>query len=487
MPLPLSIARRFRLGPLTLLLLTAGSAEPAFSAASENAAGLPTSERLEKQDFEPAVRTHILRVYAEVRSNPQDDEAVGTLGMTLQAYGKHELAETCFRRAAGLDPTSFRWLYYQGNLEGWIGRQDEAVAAIRKALTLLPNSIPGRLRLAQLLFDSGQVDESEQIYRKLASQAPDLATVHYGLGQVQAAQAKWKEAITSYKHSLRIFENYAAAHYGLSMAYRNIGDLAQARGGLARYEDLKNSPQPAEDPYLSAVESLSAGGADHFAKASTLLQQGRLQDAATEFEAALEANPRMLLAHTNLISIYGDLGLYEQSKMHFDEAARLAPGSVEAYVNRAAALMRQGRPEDAIQALRKALQMNPFYADAHFQLGLLLDQTKHPDEAIRYYELALENNSNHRPAHYRLGLGLVQHGRFPEGIRHLRQAAQVTDRETPGILQTLGIAYQYAGRPEEARSSLSQAEELALSFGLTGLAEEIQHNLVNLSSSPGRQ
>ena len=83
--------------------------------------------------------------------------------------------------------------------------------------------------------------------------------------------------------------------------------------------------------------------------------------------------------------------------------------------------------------------------------------------------------------------GHVQRGRFPEGIHHLRQAARVTDRETPGILQTLGIAYQYAGRPEEARSYLNRAKELALSFGLTGLAEEIQRNLANLSSGPSRQ
>ena len=487
MTFPHSIAGRFRLAPLMLLLLGAGNAESAFSAAGENAACPPTSEQLEKQGFEPAVRTHILRAYEEARSQPQDDEAVAMLGMTLQAYGKHELAETCFRRAAALNPKSFRWLYYQGNLEGWLGRQEKAVATIRKALTLLPNSIPGRLRLAQLLFDSGQVDESEQIYRKLAGQSPDRATVHFGLGWAQAAQARWKEAITSYKHSLRIFENYAAAQYGLAMAYRNIGDLAQARRGLARYEEVKARPQPAEDPYLAAVASLSAGGADHFVKASILLQEGRLQDAATEFEAALEANPRMLLAHTNLIAIYGDLGLDEQSEKHFDEATRLAPGSVEAHVNRAAALMRQDRTGYAIQALRKALQMNPYYADAHFQLGLLLDQTEHADEAVHYYELALEIDPNHRRAHYRLGRGLVQMGRFPEGIRHLRRAAQVTDPQTPGILQTLGIAYQYAGRPEEARSCLSRAKELALSFGLTGLGEEIQANLANLSSGPVRQ
>ena len=48
MPFTLSIARRFPLGPLILLLLTAGSTEPAFSAASENVVGLPTSEQLEK-------------------------------------------------------------------------------------------------------------------------------------------------------------------------------------------------------------------------------------------------------------------------------------------------------------------------------------------------------------------------------------------------------------------------------------------------------
>ena len=483
-----SIARAFRFGsPILMLLFAASDAQPAFSAPNEGPPALPTSEQLAKQGFEPSVRGHILSVYEEARRNPQDDEPVGTLGMTLQAYGKHELAETCFRRAAGLNPESFRWLYYQANIEGWLGRLEEAVATIRKALALQPNSIPGRLRLAQLLFDSGQAEESEQIYGKLAAQSPNLATVYFGLGKLQATQEKWKHAITSYKDALGIFENYAAAHYTLAVAHRHTGDLTEARRIFARYEDVKQRPQPAEDPYLSAVESLSAGGADYFAKASRLLQQGLLQDAAAEFETALKANPRLLLAHTNLIAIYGDLGLYEQSEKHFDEAVRLTPGSVEAYANRAAALLRQNRTGDAIQALRKALEMNPFYADAHFQLGSLLDQTQHPDEAIRHYELALENNPNHRRTHYSLGRAYVQRGRFPEGIRHLRQAAQVTDRQTPGILQTLGVAYQYAGNPEEARSSLSRAKELAISFGLTSLAEEIQRNLADLPAGPGRQ
>lgn len=485
---PLSIARRFRLGSLIpVLLLVASDAQPASSAPNEDPPGLPTSAQLAKQGFEPSVRGHILDVYEEARRNPQDDEVVGTLGMTLQAYSKHELAETCFCRAAVLNPQSFRWLYYQGNLQGWIGRLDEAVETIRKAVALEPNSIPGRLRLAQLLFDSGQVDESGQIYRKLAAESPNLATVYCGLGKLQAAQDKWKQAITSYKRALGIFGNYAAAQYALAMAYRHTGDLTEARRGFDRYEDIKQRPQPAEDPYLAAVESLSAGGADHFAKASRLLQQDLLPGAAAEFEAALKANPRLLLAHTNLIAIYGDIGLFEQSEKHFDEAVRLAPGSVEAHANRAAALLRQGRTGEAVRALRKALEMNPFYADAHFQLGSLLDQTKHPDEAIRHYEMALENNPNHRQAHYSLGRDYVQRGRFPEGIRHLRQAAQVTDRQTPGILQTLGVAYQYAGNREEARSSLRRAKELATSFGLTSLAEEIQRNLTTLSSGPGPQ
>ena len=481
----LSIARVFRLSSL-LLLLVASDSQRAFSVPSEEPPGLPTSEQLAKQGFEPSVRTHIRSVYEDARRNPQDHEAAGTLGMILQAYGKHELAETCFRRAAGLNPESFRWLYYQGNLEGWLGRLDEAIVTIREALALQPNSVPGRLRLAQLLFDSGQADESEWIYRKLADQAPNLATVYFGLGRLRATQEKWKQAITSYKRSLHIFENYAAAQYGLAMAYRHTGDLTEARRAVAQYEEVKQRPQPAEDPFLAAIELLSAGGADHFAKASRLLQQDRLQNAADKFEMALKANPRMLLAHTNLIAIYGDLGLYDQSEKHFDEAVRLAPGSVEAHVNRAATLIRQGRRNSAIQALRKALEMNPFYADAHSQLASLLDQTEHQDEAIRHYEMALENNPNHRPAHYSLGRAYVQRGRLPEGIHHLRQAAEVIDRRTPGILQTLGIAYQYAGDPDGARSSLSRAKELAMSFGLTSLAEEIQRNLVGLPSGPGR-
>jgi Flp pilus assembly protein TadD len=65
------------------------------------------ADRINLEEFEPAVRDQISRAYEEARSKPQDGAAVGRLGMMFQVYGRYELAETCYIRACGLDPRSF--------------------------------------------------------------------------------------------------------------------------------------------------------------------------------------------------------------------------------------------------------------------------------------------------------------------------------------------------------------------------------------------
>ncbi len=73
---------------------------------------------------------------------------------------------------------------------------------------------PARIRLAQLLLDSGDAEQSAKIYRSVIAQNKNLATAHFGLGQVLAARSDWQAAIDSYRRACEIAANYAAAHYG---------------------------------------------------------------------------------------------------------------------------------------------------------------------------------------------------------------------------------------------------------------------------------
>src|SRR5437867_12220819 len=109
--------------------------------------------------------------------------------MIFQAYGKYELAEVSYGRAAGLAPGSFRWLYYLGNVEGWLGRHREAIGHIQEALKRDANYTPARVRLGDLFFESVLLEPGAKAYDEALRQNPKLASAYLRLGRVHTARA----------------------------------------------------------------------------------------------------------------------------------------------------------------------------------------------------------------------------------------------------------------------------------------------------------
>ncbi len=465
----------------SLTLLTASAAPQA-----QQLPDLISAQQINLDELEPAVRDQISRAYEEARQKPEDGALAGKLGMILQVYGKYELAESCYLRAQALDSRSFRWTYYLGNVEGWLGKHGQAIEHLREALKMDGSYAPARVRLAQLLFDSGDIEQSARIYREAVEQNPRMASAHLGLGQILAAREDWGAAIESYRRACEISPNYAAAHYALGMAYRKTGDLARAREHLERHQRARQTKQPSDDPLMDEVNSLYSGGLTLFAKGSQLAQQGKLREAAAEFESALAVNPRLVMAHINLIAMYGQLDLADKAEEHFRAAVELDPGWVETYYNWGMFLVQHGRKVEAEGMFRKAVEVNPKYADAHVQLASLLDESGRSKEAAAYYESALEVDPNHRQAHYFFGRNLLQGGRTEEGIKHLLETVRMEDDRTPVCMQTLAIAYERAGNRERALYYLRQARQRAVSLGMHDLASRLQRDLDQLSREPAR-
>lgn len=438
-------------------------------------------EQINLEKFEPAVGEQIRLAHHEARRDARNAEAVGKLGMIFQAYGKYELAEICYLRASALAPRSFRWLYYLGNVQGWLGKHRQAISNVREALKRDAGYTPARVRLAELLFESGQIEPSAKLYQEAIRQNPKLASAHLGLGRVRAARGEWAAAIEAYRRSCKLAENYVAAHYALGMVYRRTGNVSKAREHLERHQRVRQYPQPSEDPLLDAVKSLYAGGLSHLAKGSSLAQQGKLPEAAAAFESALKVNSRLVMAHVNLIAMYGQMGMPDKAEQHFRGAVALDPGWIEAYYNWGLFLYRQKRTAEAAEAFRKAVQINPSYADAHAQLGLLLDEAGRVEQAQRHYRLALEGNPAHRQALYLLGRSMIRTGPIEEAIQHLLETLKVEDSKTPLCLQALGFAYERAGDRERALYYTREAWRRAASLKMEELVTQLQKDLERLA------
>ena len=465
--------------------LVSANAHPVVQA--EMPPDLVPLEQVNLEEFEPAVREQISRAYEEVRERPRDGAAAGKLGMLFQVYGRYELAESCYLRARGLDPRSFRWPYYLSIVEKALGKIAQAIAHIRDALNIDGSYAPARVRLAQLLFDSGDVEQSAKIYRSVIAQYKPMATAHFGLGQVQAAQADWPAAIESYSRACEIAPDLAAAHYALGMAYRKTGDIAKARLHIGLYQRAKQVKQPTEDPLMENVTSLYSGGLTHLAKGSSLYLEGKLREAAVEFEAALEVNPRLVMAHINLIAMYGQLDQPDKAEQHFREAVDIDPGWVETYYNWGMFLVQHDRKNEAAEMFQKAVEVNPNYREARIQLALLLEDSGHSKEAAAQYERVLEVDPTHRQAHYFLGRSLLVNGRVEEAIQHLLETTKVEDRWTAVCMQALAIAYERGGNRERAIHFLREARRRAVSGGTQDLASQLQRDIDRLSAEVDRR
>jgi tetratricopeptide (TPR) repeat protein len=112
-------------------------------------------------------------------------------------------------------------------------------------------------------------------------------------------------------------------------------------------------------------------------RAASALDEGddsKLDEAATWYRRALEADPRLVPALINLANIhYGRDELVEAQAL-YERAISLEPDFFEAHFNLGNICHDLGRFPEAQACYRQALCLNPAYADAHFYLAVTFEK-----------------------------------------------------------------------------------------------------------------
>lgn len=429
------------------------------------------------ESFAPEVQKQLREAYDRLGANPEDAAAAGEVGILLHAYGEIESAILYYEKARSLQQTEFRWAYYLGVAQTEVGRHEEARLAFHAALRLKPQHLPSRLSLAESLALGGEAEKSEEIYRDILAQFPDSARAHFGLGRVQMMRGDREGAVESYETACRLYPEYGAAHYALALIYRDRNDRARARNHLNRYQQNPQSSPPLEDSYLAVLDQRRLAAVSYLEKGVGFESAGDIVEAIAEHERALELNPRLALAHVNLITLYGRLGKLEDAEEHYRAVLRVNPNFAEAHYNFGVVLFNRRELGEAAQAFQKAVEINPYYAEAHYNLGSLLEEKGRLDEASTHYRRALENRPGHRLANFRLGRILLHQNKFEEAIDHFRRTLEPQDDDTPRYLYALAIAHARSTNYREALDYAHRAHQQASDLGQTELVESIEKDL----------
>ena len=435
----------------------------------------------------PSVKKRIDAGYGRASEHPEDPAANGELGMLLHAHQLLEPARTFYLRACALEADSFRWAYYLGVVESASGRTGEAAASFSAALALDPSYIPARLAAADGSLKSGELENSERVYRETLELSPTLASAHLGLGRVHAARGNSDAAVEEYEKACELHPGFSAAHYALAMAYRDLGEQQKANYHLSLYEPNEGSRPIVEDPLLEEVRRKEAG-ADAYTRAGVeQVNAGKFRQGAKLLERAIAMNPRDEGASLSLLIAYGHLGDHLRVEEHYRRSIKVFPDSEEIHFNYGTILAQQGKVPEASKLFARVIEINPANANAHANLGYLLEERGEFGSAVRHYRKSIENDPDNPTAHFRLGRLTLQQGHASQAAEHFRAALRKEQDQRDQVLYGLATATAMMGDFAEAVRFAKQARESALTLGHAALARSIEADLKSFEKKAAGQ
>src|SRR5208282_2850870 len=167
--------------------------------------------------------------------------------------------------------------------------------------------------------------------------------------------AYWQNSETLWTHTLDCTTGNDAAHYNLGVILDQKGRVDEA---ISHYQAaLQIRPNNAE-----ARNNLG----------SAFLETGNVDDAIAQYQEALRINPRQANVHSNLGSALWQKGWTDEAISHFQEAVQIVPDNASYRFNLAKALQQKGRVEEAIIQYQVELQIQPADVEVLNKLAWLL-------------------------------------------------------------------------------------------------------------------
>ncbi len=157
---------------------------------------------------------------------------------------------------------------------------------------------------------------------------------------------------------------------------------------VAPAADHTAAPAPVEDSPTEANSGTTAYR--YFVEACAAEDRGDGELAEHLFRQAIDLEPHMAAALTNLGNLVYRQGELEEARRLYERALDHDPVQPEARYNLANLLDDLGETELAIAELRRVCATAPEFADAHYNLGLMLAQVGGAAQARHHLERYLE-------------------------------------------------------------------------------------------------
>jgi len=282
----------------------------------------------------------------------------------------------------------------------------------------------------------------------------------------------------------------------VKMAYAGVAAAPKMGAAWVVLGNALKAAERMEDAEGAYAEAIRLDGMDALARmgmGELKIAMGRADEAAREFELALQRRPAMVAAHLGLGNALALMSLNEEALERYEAVLAIRPRLPEGEFAAGFALARLGRTKEAEKRYRRALVMRPDFAAAWINLGSLLREEGReaeaeaalrravelrPDLISGWVNLAILERDRRRTeaaeAHLRRALALNPNQvetlvawcqlraaeRDVAGAREWMRWALARNAEFDEVVNMHGIVLHLEGRFEEAIEEFERAEEL---------------------------
>jgi tetratricopeptide (TPR) repeat protein len=141
------------------------------------------------------------------------------------------------------------------------------------------------------------------------------------------------------------------------------------------------APAPAGAPLIAPIETRADSAYAWFLEGGTREAAGDVDGALMAYGKALEGDPALAAAHTNLGNLLYRRGERGEARTHYEQALALDPEQPEARYNLANLLDEVGEPALARMEWYRVVTACPEFADAHYNLAIACARAGEVDAA----------------------------------------------------------------------------------------------------------
>lgn len=341
-----------------------------------------------------------------------DPAALFQRGQDALNHGRLEEAERSFRQVLAIDPKSGGAFANLGVVYMRRKQWTRALKMLQQAESLLPQ-VPGiRLNIGLAYYRQNEFVKATAPFESVVRDQPDALQPRYLLGLCYFFAERWGDAAAM----LEPLWGQESSH----LPYLYILSNAAHRAGRKELDDRASEQ----------LIKLGNGSPEYLLFVGKYhLNQGQLDPALNEFQAAAEANPKLPFVHFNLGLVYLKKEDYARAREEFLKDAEVEPDLALNYDQLGSVYWMMQDDGRAERSYRDALRRDPRLVNSRLGLARIYQRQNKYAQALTELDMAAKVDPLRADVHYMRGQSLLHLGRREESKRELENAVRLKAKQ----------------------------------------------------------